>query len=263
VSAPHAAGSLARLPVLIAKATAVIGTSAALIWGGHRLWMSSRHVAPPAQIASSLQVAPPEPAPSQLRPAEPLPGVAVESLSPARSSAVGSGTSRQGRRHRTAVLVNPKVKTQAVSNGEPAGESLAAAPTSDGQESASVAVEPPLASPRPTPVVDEAPKQQASAELSEAQILSEARRVLASDPRRALAGVQRHQQLFPSGALVQEREILAIEALRRLGREAEANARAQNFRSRFPSSIHGRTFSPASAKEGAQSGSGARPSNQR
>jgi hypothetical protein len=38
--------------------------------------------------------------------------------------------------------------------------------------------------------------------------------------------------------LVQEREMIAIEALLKTGNRAEANARASSFRSQFPASSH-------------------------
>jgi outer membrane protein assembly factor BamD (BamD/ComL family) len=47
-----------------------------------------------------------------------------------------------------------------------------------------------------------------------------------------------HIRRFPSGALVQEREVLAIEALARLGRSSDAKHRLDAFRARFPQSPH-------------------------
>jgi hypothetical protein len=40
--------------------------------------------------------------------------------------------------------------------------------------------------------------------------------------------------------LVQERELVVIDALLRLGRRAEAIARAARFHQQFPTSVHGR-----------------------
>ena len=43
---------------------------------------------------------------------------------------------------------------------------------------------------------------------------------------------------FPDGMLVEERELIAIEALLRVGRREMADARAMRFRDAHPSSVH-------------------------
>jgi hypothetical protein len=73
---------------------------------------------------------------------------------------------------------------------------------------------------------------------TEGSLLLRARQELASDPSDALALTQEHARRFPSGGLVQEREVLAIEALARLGRTSEAQRRLEAFRARFPRSPH-------------------------
>jgi len=75
---------------------------------------------------------------------------------------------------------------------------------------------------------------------SEAQLLQAAQALLRNDPRRALALAREHERRFPNGALAQEREVITIEALGRLGRERDARARADEFRSRYPDSAHRR-----------------------
>ncbi|MEO7035263.1 MAG: hypothetical protein ABI548_15180 [Polyangiaceae bacterium] len=57
------------------------------------------------------------------------------------------------------------------------------------------------------------------------------------EPRQALAVTEQHRQQFPQGRLTEEREALAIRALLSLGRAADARARAQTFRSRYPNSF--------------------------
>ena len=74
---------------------------------------------------------------------------------------------------------------------------------------------------------------------SEAALLDAARRALAKDPERTLAYASRHRALYPQGMLAQEREVLVVEALRKLGRASEAKQHDDEFRSRYPSSIHG------------------------
>jgi hypothetical protein len=73
---------------------------------------------------------------------------------------------------------------------------------------------------------------------TEGALLLHARQELASDPSGALGLTQEHARRFPSGALVQEREVLAIEALARLGRSSDARRRLDAFRTRFPQSPH-------------------------
>jgi hypothetical protein len=73
---------------------------------------------------------------------------------------------------------------------------------------------------------------------TEGALLLRARQELASDPSGALTLTQEHARRFPSGALVQEREVLAIEALARLGRSSDAKHRLDAFRARFPRSPH-------------------------
>jgi hypothetical protein len=72
----------------------------------------------------------------------------------------------------------------------------------------------------------------------EPQLIERARKALATDPRRALALTQEHQRRFPAGALGVEREVIAVEALARVGQAAEARRRAQAFTMRYPKSIH-------------------------
>ncbi len=55
---------------------------------------------------------------------------------------------------------------------------------------------------------------------------------------RALALVGDHAQAYPKGALAQEREVIAIEALVALGRNSDARARAATFRAAYPASVH-------------------------
>jgi hypothetical protein len=72
----------------------------------------------------------------------------------------------------------------------------------------------------------------------ETALLEQARAALQSRPAEALALTRRHQARFPRGALAQEREVIAIEALERLGRKAAASARAAEFERRYRGSVH-------------------------
>jgi hypothetical protein len=87
--------------------------------------------------------------------------------------------------------------------------------------------------------------------VPEDQLLERARRALASDPNRALSLTREHARSYPSGVLAQEREVIAIEALRRLGRGDEADARRGTFEQRYPQSAHRRNLeAPAKADGG-------------
>src|SRR5438309_116226 len=65
---------------------------------------------------------------------------------------------------------------------------------------------------------------------SEIDLIREAQDLLRTDPARALAIAERHRTHFPTGALAEEREVIAIDALCRLGRLAEAKTRADDLR---------------------------------
>jgi hypothetical protein len=74
--------------------------------------------------------------------------------------------------------------------------------------------------------------------VSESDLLGRAQAALRTDPNRALGLAAEHRRKFPNGVLVQEREVLSIEALERLGRHKEAVARADGFLRSFPGSAH-------------------------
>lgn len=69
---------------------------------------------------------------------------------------------------------------------------------------------------------------------SELELLQRAQSVVASDPSRALSLTNEHVRDYPSGEFVQEREMLAIEALARLGEKQAARRRADALLERFP-----------------------------
>lgn len=73
---------------------------------------------------------------------------------------------------------------------------------------------------------------------SEADLLGAAQVALGQDPARALSLTEQHRTGFPRGVLSQEREVIAIEALQRLGRDGEMRARAQKFLATYPTSAH-------------------------
>lgn len=92
--------------------------------------------------------------------------------------------------------------------------------------------------PAPEPVAREAPQREASTLASELALLETAQRAIARDPARALADVAQHRARFPSGALGAERDLVELEALKRLGRNDEAKARADAWLAREPAGVY-------------------------
>jgi hypothetical protein len=83
---------------------------------------------------------------------------------------------------------------------------------------------------------------------AEAALLERARSELGTNPTQALAATQDHVTRFPNGLLTQEREVITISALRRLGRTAKVAARAARFDKAYPNSAHQRVVDRPSAK---------------
>jgi hypothetical protein len=74
--------------------------------------------------------------------------------------------------------------------------------------------------------------------VTELALLGPAQRSLPRDPARALELVRDHERAFPRGRLREEREVIAIEALARLGQASAAQARYERFERQFPESVH-------------------------
>ncbi|WP_049949504.1 hypothetical protein [Sorangium cellulosum] len=75
---------------------------------------------------------------------------------------------------------------------------------------------------------------------TETGLLQRAQDALGARPAEALALTDVHRARFPGGALSQEREVIAIGALKALGRGGEARARADRFVAEHPSSAYRR-----------------------
>lgn len=85
--------------------------------------------------------------------------------------------------------------------------------------------------------------------VSEAALLAQAQAALGKNPRRALALTREHKRRFPDGALAQEREVIAIEALKRVGDDESAQRRATEFSERYPDSAHRRRVRGATSAD--------------
>jgi hypothetical protein len=72
----------------------------------------------------------------------------------------------------------------------------------------------------------------------EIPLLERANRALTGTPAQALALADEHQHRFPASVMDQEREIIAITALVRLGRAAEARERAVRLSHQHPNSVY-------------------------
>ncbi len=109
------------------------------------------------------------------------------------------------------------------------------------EEVAAVAPERPRVRSRADPevAIDPAPAPEADPE-AELALIRSAQDALGASPATALARTDEHRRRFGDGVLAQEREVVAIDALVRLGRAAEARERAEAFHRRWPRSAHGR-----------------------
>jgi hypothetical protein len=145
----------------------------------------------------------------------------------------GSSSAPGARPHARLRVPERKRATHAVPR-----EDLAAMP-----ESTPAPAAPPA--PAPAPAAAAAPATPRPDETSaaapspvEARLVLEAQEALRSSPARALELCAEHARRFPDGRLAEEREPVAIEALMRLGRAAEARARARRFLDEHPRSVH-------------------------
>ncbi|AKV00300.1 hypothetical protein AKJ09_06963 [Labilithrix luteola] len=171
-------------------------------------------------VATAI-AAPAEPPPSIV---EPAPVPAKEPIGPSKDSHVAVAKSISARTPTKLPLVNPPAPA--------APEPVAA-------------VDPPVPSKVDEPAASPAPEASPSAPIarapsgeSEVAYLRRAQASLNMNPTRALALADEHPSRFPEGVLAQEREVIAIDALVKLRRTAEARTRAGAFRSRYPSSAH-------------------------
>src|SRR5262249_47199711 len=82
--------------------------------------------------------------------------------------------------------------------------------------------------------------ESATSQMTESALLARAQELLARDPGGALDLVSEHERRFALGLLMQEREVIAINALLRLDRRSEADSRARRFHAQYPQSAYGR-----------------------
>jgi hypothetical protein len=92
----------------------------------------------------------------------------------------------------------------------------------------------------PTPPTSHENLQGTTVRQSETELLRDARSALGGSPAVALALTEKHRQEFARGSFAQEREVIAITALTRLGRSGDAQQRADRFRRDYPNSAYRR-----------------------
>ena len=73
----------------------------------------------------------------------------------------------------------------------------------------------------------------------EANLLNQAHVAMSTDPRKALTIASEHARRYPHGQLAAERELILVQALVKLGRVREAEARGRALRKSTPNSIYG------------------------
>lgn len=151
--------------------------------------------------------------------------LAVLAAAAAVSGVVWWGTSGPAREPRPEPVSEPV---------EPPGEEEEALPAGLDVPEELAPAEAPRPRTRPSP-----PRFESDPE-AELALIREAQDALRTSPARALALTDEHRRRFGDGALAQEREVVAIDALVRLGRRAEAGARAAELHRRWPRSAHGR-----------------------
>jgi hypothetical protein len=190
-------------------------------------------VAVPSSVSvaagSSSSASAPSDAPARARP--PVAAPSAPGASPAEGAVPAE----------PAAVVAPSVTAEAPLAGRPQHEPspptrpAAEAPASPvGVAAPAVARSAPRAATRPHVA---SPTSNPRAEKStEVELLRDARQVLDRNPLVALSLCDEHQRDYPGGGLTQERELIAVAALLRLGRSSSAESRAARFRASYPSS---------------------------
>jgi len=164
----------------------------------------------------------------------------------AGAAAIIAGGVFIARRHTPAPMPSVASRPSAVIASSPASPPSVELPASTAAAPTQATASAPTAS--AAPALAAVPSAARPSAPSEATLLERARRALVSDPATALALTTQDAALHPHGVLTQEREVIAIEALRRLNRGAEADRRAAAFGKAFPGSAHQRAVDESGVK---------------
>lgn len=119
--------------------------------------------------------------------------------------------------------------------------SIVASTTERASPLATRSVAPPTA-PQPSATERAAEPKESAAAAGELALMRSAQKQSHVDPRSVLRLAAEHARRFPEGVLAPEREVLAIEALRALGQNVQADERLRKFRATYPDSLHTRAL---------------------
>lgn len=182
-----------------------------------------------------------QPSVATIPPVTPQPAV-TRADAPAREMAEPALYDESGERQASRGAAPARVRRQTIEarqiaaepSAQPAPAELAEAPQ---REQEPAAIDEPE-EPSVEEIAAAAKAQAAEPTPSEAQLLMAARKAMPDDAEQALRLLSQHQQHYADGVFVPEREVLAIEALRSLGRAAEASSRLRQFKAQYPGSFH-------------------------
>lgn len=208
---------------------------------------------PPPPTAAAPADLPPTAAPAELSPAPSAPQLQpargeLDNARPHRQLAAHAKPNRRaasGERRAGKPSESSSARSSEPGQGQGQGEEQSQALASQGDETTRP-VQPAAQEPAPAPAPPKPKRQPTSADEqklasrtpSESELLFDARKALPGDAQLALRLLTQHAARYPEGQLVPEREVLAIEALRKLGRTQEADARLQRFQAKYPNSLH-------------------------
>lgn len=150
----------------------------------------------------------------------------------AAAVAVGAGLGLGG-----SLLLPPRERVVYIDRSIPAAPpTVAAAPAEPAPSPSGLRLEDLPRAPTATATVANAAHGEDLAK--ERAVLDVARSALGrGDAANTLVATAEHERKFPQGALIEEREALAIQALALQGRRTDAQARGDRFRKRFPRSM--------------------------
>jgi hypothetical protein len=235
------------------KATVVAVGSAAAVLFAVALRLSS----PAAHSGQSDSTPPVAAAEERVQLAEAVSTPAAEETDPLQPPAVGHAETTQATHHRRSLrerapqrraprepgsgavsaATSHDVPSGLAGNAEPdpaQGASTVAA-ASDAHATEAQALDAHVAAAESLRALAKAPAPE-----DEASLLYRAKKLARTDRSAALRMLDQHATHFPKGTLVEEREVLAIDLLRGLGRKPEAEQRAAEFLQHFPASSYRR-----------------------
>ncbi|MDD9968575.1 MAG: hypothetical protein OXR73_20205 [Myxococcales bacterium] len=211
------------------------------------------------RLAARLNVAVPPQAWAEL-PAKPasgalhgvVVGTSIALLSLGAAWLLGGFDGQRPQRHSTKGLA-PTIQETPASHGRSAppaqlpraeGSVPAVAPHSATEDETARASSAPSRLQRPSPArrrADPRVRRKALASSdprAELELLRRARQALEHDVAQASELLRQHEQVYPKGLFVQEREVLWVDVLRKRGEVKRATERAKAFDRRFPDSPH-------------------------